>query len=101
MVIFSSVIILALGLFLFSKGPRPRLDISDIETSFPKNIALEDLLFEIKNSFEEISEKSIELYFDKKNKKTPIKRSPELTYGIRNFVGNAVKFSKKNVFIKS
>ena len=70
-----------------------------VDDIYVSNIALEDLLFEIKNSFEEISEKSIELYFDKKNKKTPIKRSPELTYGIRNFVGNAVKFSKKNVFI--
>ena len=70
-----------------------------VDDIYVSNIALEDLLFEIKNSFEEISEKSIELYFDKKNKKTPIKRSPELTYGIRNFVGNAVKFSKNNVFI--
>ena len=70
-----------------------------VDDIYVSNIALEDLLFEIKSSFEEISEKSIELYFDKKNKKTPIKRSPELTYGIRNFVGNAVKFSKKNVFI--
>ncbi len=70
-----------------------------VDDIYVSNIALEDLLFEIKNSFEEISEKKIELYFDKKNKKTPIKRSPELTYGIRNFVGNAVKFSKMNVFI--
>ena len=70
-----------------------------VDDIYVSNIALEDLLFEIKNSFEEISEKKIELYFDKKNKKTPIKRSPELTYGIRNFVGNAVKFCKKNVFI--
>ena len=70
-----------------------------VDDIYVSNIALEDLLFEIKNSFEEVSEKNIELYFDKKNKKTPIKRSPELTYGIRNFVGNAVKFSKKNVFI--
>ena len=70
-----------------------------VDDIYVSNIALEDLLFEIKNSFEEVSEKKIELYFDKKNKKTPIKRSPELTYGIRNFVGNAVKFSKKNVFI--
>ena len=30
-------------------------------------------------------------------KKIPIKRSPEITYGIRNFIGNAVKFSKKNI----
>ncbi len=70
-----------------------------VDDIYVSNIALEDLLFEIKNSFEEISEKKIELYFDKKNERTPIKRSPELTYGIRNFVGNAVKFSKKNVFI--
>ena len=70
-----------------------------IDDVYVSNVELEDLLFEIKNSFEEISEKKIELYFDKKHQKTPIKRSPELTYGIRNFVGNAVKFSKKNVFI--
>ena len=70
-----------------------------VDDVYVSNIALEDLLFEIKDSFEEISEKRIELYFDKKNKKTPIKRSPELTYGIRNFVGNAIKFSKNNVFI--
>jgi len=70
-----------------------------VDDIYVSNVTLEDLLFEIKNSFEEISEKSIELYFDKKNKKIPIKRSPELTYGIRNFVGNAVKFSKNHVFI--
>ncbi len=70
-----------------------------VDDIYVSNVALEDLLFEIKNSFEEISEKKIELYFDKKNERTPIKRSPELTYGIRNFVGNAVKFSKNNVFI--
>ena len=70
-----------------------------VDDIYVSNVSLEDLLFEIKNSFEEISEKKIELYFDKKNERTPIKRSPELTYGIRNFVGNAVKFSKKNIYI--
>ena len=70
-----------------------------VDDIYVSNVALEDLLFEIKNSFEEISEKKIQLYFEKKNQKTPIKRSPELTYGIRNFVGNAVKFSKNNVLI--
>ena len=70
-----------------------------VDDIYVSNIALEDLLFEIKNSFEESSKKNIELYLNKKNKKTPIKRSPELTYGIRNFVGNAVKFSKNKVSI--
>ncbi len=70
-----------------------------VDDVYISNIALEDLLFEIKNSFEESSKKNIELYLNKKNNKTPIKRSPELTYGIRNFVGNAVKFSKSKVSI--
>ena len=29
-----------------------------------------------------------------------MKRSAEITYGIRNFIGNAVKFSKSNVEIR-
>ena len=29
----------------------------------------------------------------------PIKRSSEITYGIRNFVGNAIKFSRKKIDI--
>ena len=70
-----------------------------VDDIYVSNISLEDLLFEIKNSFEESSKKNIELYLNKKNKKTPIRRSPELTYGIRNFVGNAVKFSKNKVLI--
>ena len=70
-----------------------------VDDIYVSNISLEDLLFEIKNSFEENSKKNIELYLNKKNIKTPIKRSPELTYGIRNFVGNAVKFSKNKVLI--
>ena len=63
------------------------------------NISLQDLLNEITRSFEEISEKQINLNFTSTNSKIPIKRSPEITYGIRNFVGNAVKFSRKKIDI--
>ena len=42
-VVFSSVIVLALGLFLFARGPRPRLLVTGIETSLPKNTPLRDL----------------------------------------------------------
>ena len=42
-VVFSSFIVLALGLFLFARGPRPRLLVSGIETSLPKNTPLRDL----------------------------------------------------------
>ena len=64
------------------------------------NVDLNVLLFEITKSFEEISDKKFNLNFDEAKKKIPIRRSPEITYGIRNFIGNAVKFSKKKIEIK-
>ena len=70
-----------------------------VEDDYMINVSLQDLLNEISTSFEEISEKKINLNLDKTRKKIPIKRSPDITYGIRNFVGNAVKFSKKNINI--
>ena len=70
-----------------------------VEDDYMINVSLQDLLNEISTSFEEISEKKINLNLAKTRKKIPIKRSPEITYGIRNFVGNAVKFSKKNINI--
>ena len=63
------------------------------------NVTLQDLLFEISKSFEQISKKKINLDLTKINKQIHIKRSPEITYGIRNFVGNAVKFSKSKIDI--
>ncbi len=70
-----------------------------VDDEYVKNITLQDLLFEISKSFEEITEKKLHLNFTNAKERIPLKRSPELTYGIRNFVGNAVKFSKKNVNI--
>ena len=74
-------------------------DRSLIDDEYVTNITLQDLLFEITKSFEEITEKKLNLNISKINKKIHIKRSPELTYGIRNFVGNAVKFSKNKIDI--
>jgi len=70
-----------------------------IDDEYITNITLQDLLFEITKSFEEITDKKIKLDTSQTVKKIHIKRSPELTYGIRNFIGNAVKFSKKNINI--
>ena len=61
--------------------------------------SIQDLLNEISKSFEENTQKKIILNLDKAKKKIPIIRSSEITYGIRNFVGNAVKFSDKKVNI--
>ena len=70
-----------------------------IDDEYVLNISLQDLLFEISKSFEEISKKKIKLNFSEDSQKIPIKRSPEITYGIRNFVGNAVKFANKKIEI--
>ena len=70
-----------------------------VNDDYVANITLQDLLFEITKSFEEITEKKINLNLTQSAKKIKIKRSPEITYGIRNFVGNAVKFSKKKIDI--
>ena len=70
-----------------------------VDDEYVKNITLQDLLFEITKSFETITEKNLNLNLENAKKRISIKRSAELTYGIRNFVGNAVKFSKKNINI--
>tara|TARA_B110000305_G_C19456205_1_gene651085 strand:+ start:2951 stop:4237 length:1287 start_codon:yes stop_codon:yes gene_type:complete len=69
------------------------------EDIFLSSIKLEDLLEEIVNSFKETSSKKIELYVEDDQNKINIQRSPEIIYGLRNFIGNAVKFSKSKVKI--
>ena len=70
-----------------------------VDDEYVSNISMQDLLFEIYKSFDETSNKKIVLNINKSSKKIPIRRSAEVTYGIRNFVGNAVKFSKSKVLI--
>ena len=70
-----------------------------VEDKFINAIKLEDLLTELLRSFEESSGKNIKLNSEEDINKINIKRSPEIIYGLRNFIGNAVKFSKYNVEI--
>jgi len=60
---------------------------------------VEDLLEEIIISFEENTDKKITLSESEDKNKINIKRSPEIVYGLRNFIGNAVKFADKEVRI--
>ena len=69
------------------------------EDVFLSSIKLEDLLEEIVTSFKETSSKQIELITDQDTNKIAIQRMPEIIYGLRNFIGNAVKFSKSKVKI--
>ncbi len=66
---------------------------------FLSSIKLEDLLEEIISSFKETSSKEIELDIKDDKNKIIIERTPEIIYGLRNFIGNAVKFSKSKVKI--
>ena len=70
-----------------------------IDDKFLSSTTFEALMEEIIKSFSESSNKSIELDCEKDLNKAIIQRNPELVYGLRNFVGNAVKFSKKRVLI--
>ncbi len=73
------------------------------EDNFLSSIKFEDLLQEIIDSFKETSSKSIDFIVEEDTNKIAIKRTPEIIYGLRNFIGNAVKFSKSRVkiFLKS
>jgi len=66
---------------------------------FISTVKIEDLLDEIINSFKETSSKEITLISEKDENKIDIQRTPEIIYGLRNFIGNAVKFSKSKVKI--
>ena len=69
------------------------------EDVFLSSIKFEDLLEEIVNSFKETSSKQIDLKVDQDKNKISFQRTPEIIYGLRNFIGNAVKFSRSKVTI--
>ena len=69
------------------------------EDNFLSSIKFEDLLQEIIDSFKETSSKNIEFIVNNDTNKIAIRRTPEIIYGLRNFIGNAVKFARSKVKI--
>ncbi|MDB9752249.1 ActS/PrrB/RegB family redox-sensitive histidine kinase [Pelagibacteraceae bacterium] len=69
------------------------------EDQFISSVKTEDLIEEIIDSFRETSSKEINLISEEDDNKIDIRRTPEIIYGFRNFIGNAVKFSKSKVVI--
>ena len=67
---------------------------------FLENVKLIDLLAEITNSFKEISNKKFSVKSENNNYDPLIKRKVEITYGLRNFIGNASKFSDSLIEVK-
>ena len=71
-----------------------------IEDDFiDKDLSLYDYVKEIVSSFEEISKKSFYIDIEQNTNSFDIKKSIEIVYGIRNFLGNANKFAKSNIFL--
>ena len=60
---------------------------------------MKEYLKEIIFSFQETSSKDFILNLDQDSNSKKITKSIEIVYGLRNFIGNANKFSKSKIFI--
>ncbi len=63
------------------------------------NFTLFEYVNEIVRSFQEISNKKFDINITEFKNKIRIGKSTEIMYGLRNFIGNANKFSKKKINI--
>jgi len=64
-----------------------------------RDLTIADYVTEIVKSFKETSKKEFIVNFDQNSNSFLITKSIEIVYGLRNFIGNANKFSKGKVFI--
>ena len=64
-----------------------------------KDITIREYLSEIIASFKEISSKKFILNFNQDSNAKKITKSIEIVYGLRNFIGNANKFSQGTIYI--
>jgi two-component system sensor histidine kinase RegB len=78
-----------------------RLSLNPIEEDefIDKDISIKDYLNEIILSFKETSKKNFIFNFNHDSNSKKITKSIEIIYGLRNFIGNANKFSKSNIYI--
>jgi len=78
-----------------------RLTINPVEEDdfIDKDLAMRDYLSEIISSFREISKKKFIFNYDQDSNSRKITKSIEIVYGLRNFIGNANKFSQDTIYI--
>jgi two-component system sensor histidine kinase RegB len=78
-----------------------RLSLNPVEEDdfIDKDLSMREYLTEIITSFRETSAKNFILNFDQDSNVKKISKSIEIIYGLRNFIGNANKFSKDTVHI--
>jgi two-component system sensor histidine kinase RegB len=78
-----------------------RLTLNPVEEDdfIDKDLTMREYLSEIISSFREISKKKFIFNYDQDSNLRKITKSIEIVYGLRNFIGNANKFSKDSVYI--
>ena len=78
-----------------------KLSLNPIEEDdfIDENFTMRDILKEIITSFKETSNKKFVLNFDQDLNSKKMTRSIEIVYGLRNFIGNANKYSNKKIFV--
>ena len=78
-----------------------RLSLNPVEEDnfIDKDLTMKDYLNEIISSFKEISKKNFIFNFDQISNVKKITKSIEIVYGLRNFIGNANKFSNETIYI--
>jgi two-component system sensor histidine kinase RegB len=64
-----------------------------------RDLTIVEYVNEIIKSFKETSKKEFIINFDQYSNSLNITKSIEIVYGLRNFIGNANKFSRSKVFI--
>ena len=74
---------------------NPSIDDSFLDS----DLSLNDYVNEIVRSYKEISKKEFLVDIDKFTNPISIQKSTEIMYGLRNFIGNANKFSKEKIEI--
>ena len=75
------------------------LNPSEEDEFIDEDINLQGYLKEIIFSFKETSKKEFILNIDQDSNSKKITKSIEIIYGLRNFIGNANKYSKKKIYI--
>ena len=75
------------------------LNPNDEDDFIDEDLSIRDFLKEIVSSFRETSTKKFILNFDQDSNPKKITKSIEIVYGLRNFIGNANKFSQSKIFI--
>ncbi len=78
-----------------------RLTLNPVEEDdfIDKDLTMREYLSEIISSFKEISKRQFIFNYDQDSNVRKITKSIEIVYGLRNFIGNANKFSRSSIYI--